>query len=220
MMISLDAIETRVLGCLLEKERTTPDAYPLTFNSLLSACNQKTNRFPVMVLDADALGEACRSLASKGLVMARGGAGSRVTKYAHRIPQMLNLEQPQQALLGLLFVRGAQTLNELKTRSVRLCDFSDADDVELTLEMMMDGDAPLVAKLPKETGQREARYIHTYLPKEEQLSQRTTTDAKLGAKPTDPVIVKSASAERLDELETMVMALQQQVQALQDQLQA
>lgn len=217
MTISLNAIEARILGCLMEKERTTPDYYPLTFNAVVTACNQKSNRYPVMNLDNTTVEEACSSLASKGLLIARGGAGSRVTKFAHRIPQMLQLDTQQQALLGILLVRGAQTVGELKTRSARLAEFECTEEVELILETMMSDDIALIEKLEREPGKRECRYIHTLLPAELQQAQSSTT-SNSNETNREPVEIKSVSLERIDQLEHLVLALQKQVQEMQQQL--
>jgi uncharacterized protein YceH (UPF0502 family) len=156
MGLTLDAEEIRILGSLLEKEITTPEYYPLSLNGLLNACNQKSNRDPVLHLDEDALERALYTLRDKGLLVSITGAGSRVPKYGHRISEKFNLGRRELALLCELMLRGPQTLGELRTRAERMHPFADLAEVESVLERMPE----LVTKLPRRPGEKEARYAH------------------------------------------------------------
>ncbi len=153
---TLSAVEARVLGCLIEKQLTTPEAYPLTLNALVLACNQKTSREPVMNLAAGQVGQALRSLEGRG--MARLVMGSRADRWEHRADKALELVAAQVTLLGLLLLRGPQTLNELLTRSNRMHDFDDTEQVQHHLERLISRE--LACLLPRQSGQREERYMH------------------------------------------------------------
>jgi uncharacterized protein YceH (UPF0502 family) len=154
----LDAIEARILGCLIEKQATTPDAYPLTENAVLVACNQKTNREPVLELTVGEVGHALREMTGKGLVRIVDGA--RALRYDHRFAQALSVTTRQQALLAVLLLRGPQTLAELQARSERLAPPCDLDEVRSTLERLMQRTPALVVNLGRAAGQREDRYMH------------------------------------------------------------
>lgn len=160
MELQLDAIEARVLGSLLEKDITTPDYYPLTLNALLAACNQKSNREPVMELDEDSLRAALNRLEQKGLAgMAR--AEGRVARFEHRLGEALNLGRRETALLCTLLLRGAQTPGELRGRSERMHRMEDVDEVLLVLRRLIEHDPPLARLLPRQPGTKEARYATT-----------------------------------------------------------
>lgn len=160
---SLTFEEVRVLGCLVEKEATTPDAYPLTLNSLLLACNQKTNRNPVVDYDESILADAIEGLRQKQLALRVDGAGSRVPKFRHSIDDQIGLGRAGKALLGVLLLRGPQTLGELRLRSERMFAFATPADVEKELvELSEDVDRPLWLKLPQAAGQKEERYAHLF----------------------------------------------------------
>jgi len=152
------AAEARVLGCLIEKGATTPDAYPLTVNAAHVAANQKTAREPVLTLDPGDIHHALRQLEAMGL--AKQVFSSRAERYEHRTGALLSLPQPQVALLGLLLLRGAQTVNELLARSERLAKFTDADDVRHHLERLIQRQPALVVQIPRGPAQREDRYVH------------------------------------------------------------
>jgi uncharacterized protein YceH (UPF0502 family) len=154
----LSQVELRVLGCLLEKQRTTPDQYPLSLNSLRLACNQATNREPVMALGEDDVRDAVHSLSAAGWVRLASGAGSRAAKYRQLFDESLDLQQPESALLAMLFLRGPQTVNELRTRTSRSHPFADNAEVSATLASL--AETEFVRELPRETGQREARWMH------------------------------------------------------------
>jgi uncharacterized protein YceH (UPF0502 family) len=156
MELILHPLEVRVLGSLLEKEITTPEYYPLSLNALLAACNQKSNRDPVLQLDETTAQEALISLRDKGLLLTISGAGSRVPKYGHRISEKLNLGRRELAILCELMLRGPQTLGELRTRAERMHRFDDLAEVESVLDNMPE----LVIKLSRRPGEKEVRYAH------------------------------------------------------------
>jgi uncharacterized protein YceH (UPF0502 family) len=151
----LDPTEVRVLGALMEKEATTPEYYPLSLNALVNACNQKTNREPVTDYDDDTVADALASLREKHFALTITG-GSRVNKYQQRISETLNLGRRESAVLCVLFLRGPQTLGEIKDRSERMFSFADLAETEAVLEKL----DKLVKKLPRLPGQKEARYVH------------------------------------------------------------
>jgi uncharacterized protein len=200
---SLSAAELRVLGCLIEKEATTPDAYPLTVNAAQVAANQKTAREPVMALEQGEVNHALRQLETKGL--AKQVFSSRAERYEHRATGFFNLPKQQVALLGLLLLRGAQTVHELLARSERLCKFADADDVRHHLERLCQRQPALAVRIPRGPGQREDRYLHL-------LGGPVDVAAYAAA--------AAASAPPATGLEARVTALEEQVAQLQSQLQA
>lgn len=152
----LHPVEIRVLGSLLEKEVTTPEYYPLSLNALINACNQKSNRDPVMQFDQDTVEQALESLRDKGLLLTVSGAGSRVPKYGHRISEKLNLGRRELAILCELMLRGPQTLGELRTHSERMHSFDDLSEVEAVIERLPE----LIVKLTRRPGEKEVRYAH------------------------------------------------------------
>ncbi|OHX13572.1 hypothetical protein BI347_08620 [Chromobacterium sphagni] len=156
----LDPIEVRVLGALVEKQALTPDAYPMTLNGLSSACNQLTSREPVMQLSDADISAALDALIAKRLVGERLPAGSRVAKYEHRLSYEWNIDGARQAALALLMLRGPQTGAEIRTRSGRIYGFSGVDEVETALAALADKYPPLVQKLERQPGEREARWCH------------------------------------------------------------
>ncbi len=156
----LDSTQARILGCLIEKHATTPDIYPLTLNAVVAACNQKSNREPVMDLEPGAVGHALRQLEGRGLVS--GSLSARTSRYAHRFDQGYGVTPRQRALLSLLMLRGPQTLNELFTRSERLTDFPDMEEVATVLERLANRSPALVVRLERNPGQREDRYMHLF----------------------------------------------------------
>ncbi|MCK6263869.1 YceH family protein [Vibrio sp. ZSDE26] len=167
MTIELSPIEARIIGCLIEKEVTTPDYYPLTLNSLTTACNQKSNREPVMALtDAD-VQDALTGLISKRLVSDESAFNSRTRKYSHRFCNTefgdLKFSEQERGIVCCMLLRGAQTPGEIRTRTNRLCQFTDVREVEAILEAMSHREAgALVVKLPREAGKRESRYQHLF----------------------------------------------------------
>ena len=158
----LTTTEIRVLGCLIEKEMTTPDYYPLTLNGLTTACNQKSNRNPELNLDETDVIKALDKLRFKGMAMQASGEGSRVPKYRHTLAEKMYFEPEQLAILCELFVRGPQTLGELRNRCERMHPFADTTAVENLLAELNDSGEPLVVKLPRQPGQKEQRYAHLF----------------------------------------------------------
>src|SRR6202051_696812 len=159
MDILLNEVEARVLGSLIEKELTTPAYYPLSLNALVNACNQKSNRDPVMTLQEDAVRQALRSLSEQALVRSAGG-DSRVAKYEHRINELYNFHRHEIAVLCVLLLRGPQTPGELRTRAERMYAFEDLESVHAALNLLARREPPVVKVLPREPGTKESRYMH------------------------------------------------------------
>ncbi len=181
--LRLTATEARVLGCLIEKEATTPDQYPLTENALTLACNQKTSRDPVMDLSSGDVGHALRQMESRQLV--RSQHASRAQRWEHRFTPAYNVTVQQQAALSVLMLRGAQTLNEILTRCERLARFADVDEVQHALERLAQREPTLVVQLPRAPGQREERWAHLLcgpvdIEALQMASQRQTSSSRAG----------------------------------------
>jgi uncharacterized protein YceH (UPF0502 family) len=157
-LVQLTALEARVLGCLIEKAATTPEVYPLTLNAAHLACNQKTNRDPIMHAEVGAVGQTLRTLEDKRLV--RVVHGARALRYEHTIDAALNLTTRPRSVIGLLLLRGPQTLAELFTRSERLADFANIEMLGDTLDRLISRDPTLVVRIGRASGQREDRYMH------------------------------------------------------------
>jgi uncharacterized protein YceH (UPF0502 family) len=161
METMLSEIETRVLGSLIEKQVTTPEYYPLTLNALTLACNQKNNRNPVTSYSENQVADALESLREKNLAYVFYGSTSRVPKYKHVMPEVMHLSHPEMALMCVLMLRGAQTLGELRGNGSRLYEFSSLEEVEETLNKLITRDPdPLVARLPRQPGQKDGRFAH------------------------------------------------------------
>jgi uncharacterized protein YceH (UPF0502 family) len=156
----LSDIEARVLGALVEKDVTTPDYYPLSLNALVNACNQKSNRDPVMNLDEESVRQAIRGLEKHALAGPADSFDGRVTKYEHRLQEAYNFDRRETAILCGLLLRGPQTPGELRSRSERMHSFDDLSEVESTLQRLMKREPPLVKILPRQPGTKEARYAH------------------------------------------------------------
>lgn len=203
----LAANEQRVLGCLLEKETTTPDQYPLSLNALTNACNQKSNREPVLNLSEAEVQDTLNNLKEKRLISVETGFGSRVMKYRHRFCNTefgeLKLSDQERGITCVLFLRGAQTPGELRTRTNRLCEFTDVSQVESVLnEMSAREDGPFVTKLEREPGKRESRYAHLF-------GGDVTDNAAIGSDSMEPVGVERAvDLDRVSELESRIELLE------------
>jgi uncharacterized protein YceH (UPF0502 family) len=212
MDVVLSPVEARVLGSLIEKELTTPDYYPLTLNALTAACNQKSNRDPVMALDQKEVVTALDNLREKHLAWHVTAAGSRVPKYKHDISNMVTLSPQELAVLCGLLLRGPQTVGELRTRSARLHDFSGLEEVETALADLADReDGPYVARLPRQPGRREARYAHLLCGEVE------TAEADV-APPAEPARrAVQAENERLAALEEQVSSIRTELDGLKEQ---
>ncbi len=184
MNILLNGIECRVLGALIEKEITTPEYYPLSLNALVNACNQKSNRDPVMNLDEAAVRQALHSLDGQSLVRSVSASDSRVTKYEHRLQEAFNFYRHEVAILCVLLLRGPQTPGELRTRAERMHPFEDLSAVQSSLNHLMKREPPLVKLLPRQPGTKESRYAHLlsgdvefFEPKSEVEASATTSSA-------------------------------------------
>ena len=198
----LEAEEARVLGCLIEKESATPESYPLTQNATVTAANQKTSRHPVMKLDPGRVGQALRKLEQRGLV--KSDFGARATRYAHKANSVLELTPAQRAIIGLLLLRGPQTVSELYTRAERLHNFDDLEDVRYNLERLAGRDAPMVVNLGRAPGQREDRYMHRLSGEvDADLLLQSFSSASAGGSSGNPALV-----ERLEALEARVAELE------------
>ena len=160
MLDQLTEVEARVVGSLVEKQLTTPEYYPLTLNALAAACNQKSNRDPVMSLDETAIMTAVDALRDKNLVYLYYGTGSRTVKYKHMLPSVYGLDDAGVAIVAVLLLRGPQTIGELRERTSRLHEFSSLGEVQETLDALSRRDDPVVAKLERQAGQKESRYAH------------------------------------------------------------
>jgi len=201
----LNSTEIRILGALIEKQATHPDTYPLTLNALVLACNQKTSREPVMNLSPGQVGQSLRALEGRGFT--RLVMGSRADRWEHRVDKVLELVPAQVVVMGLLFLRGPQTLNELLTRSACMHDFEDTDQVQHLLERLIARDLALL--LPRQSGQREDRYMHA-------LGDSDDMDAILAARqqPSERGSASGLSVERFEALEARVAALEARLAAL------
>lgn len=210
----LDVVEARVLGCLIEKEATTPDVYPLSLNSLVNACNQKNNRFPVMELGEREVEGALDRLREKRLVTAFSGANARAIKYRHRFSDRFPVEPLAQAMLAELLLRGPQTTAGLRGNCERLTAVPDLAGCETLLAHLTEGAEPLTRKLPRQTGQKEARWAQllTGEPSAEDAASVAGTEAT-----REPL--KVAVAMTLPpEVETRLAALESEVTALKAEL--
>ncbi len=207
MNILLNEVEARVLGALVEKESTTPDYYPLSLNALVNACNQKSNRHPVMNLDEGAVRDALESLNRKGLAGAASGADSRVTKYEHRLQEAFNFSRPEIAVLCVLLLRGPQTPGELRGRTERLHRFSELEEVHSALQHLMKREPPLAKVLPRQPGTKEARSAHLLSGDIETWEPETSSEADTG----------SADSERIARLENEIASLQKEIADLKQQ---
>jgi uncharacterized protein YceH (UPF0502 family) len=190
-----DAVEIRVLGCLIEKQRTTPDQYPLSLNALRLACNQTTNRDPVVDYDERTIKAALERMSIRGWTRFASGAGSRALKYRHLLDDALGLSDAEIALLAVLMLRGPQTLGELKGRSERMHHFGSLQDVEATLDALAQRE--LAARTPRRPGQKEDRYA--LLGGGEEAPHETAPTAQAPAAAEDDRL--SALERRVDELE-------------------
>ena len=200
----LSPIDARILASLFEKEATTPDAYPLTLNAIVLACNQKTAREPVMELEPGEVGNALRRLETRGWVKSQHTA--RAERYAHRLEAVLSLTRPQTALLALLMLRGPQTAYELMSRSERLARFESVEDVQYALERLSQRSPALVVALPRQSGQRGERFAHL-LCGEPDVSVGSPAEAGTGT-------ASSPLSERVAELEQRVAELEARLIAL------
>jgi uncharacterized protein YceH (UPF0502 family) len=210
--MDLNRAELRVLGCLLEKQRTTPDAYPLSLNALRQACNQSTNRDPVVDYDEATIRDALQRLGRRGYTRLASGAGSRAVKYRHLLAEALPLDDAEHAVMTVLMLRGPQTPGELKQRGERIHQFADLAEVDATLERLTRRE--LVARLSRRPGQKEERYVQL-------LGGHPEEDGALPAGAPNPTAATPAQGtppDMLAALEQRVAELESQVAALREAL--
>jgi uncharacterized protein len=203
--VDADAVELRVLGCLIEKQRTTPEAYPLSLNSLHLACNQSTNREPVVDYDEPTIRAALDRLAQKGWTRLASGPGSRAAKFRHLFDEALGVSDDEIAVLCVLMLRGPQTPGELKQRTPRLHNFGSIDGIERVLDHLIGRE--LVARLPRRAGQKEQRYGHLL------GDESAEAEAEAEAAPAQAV-----EFDRLTQVERELRELRDAVAALREEL--
>ncbi|MDQ1396303.1 MAG: uncharacterized protein QOG64_1562 [Acidimicrobiaceae bacterium] len=201
--MDLSATEARVIGCLIEKQATTPQYYPLTMNALVTACNQTSNRNPIVTYDETTVEDALTTLREQGLTRIVHSVHNRATKYRHVLDEQLAVDQRALAVLAVLLLRGPQTVGELRTRTERLADFESLGEVEATLEELARRDPPLLVRLERQPGQKEARYAHL-------LSGEVAADAFTAADGAE----RTGRGDRIAALEDEVAALRDEVARL------
>jgi uncharacterized protein YceH (UPF0502 family) len=206
----LTAAEARVLGALMEKQRATPDQYPLTLNALVNACNQKSSRHPVMRMEPGEVGHTVNALRDRGLIHA--SFSGRTERYDHKLAGTFMLDRRQQALLCVLMLRGPQTPGELRTNSARLADFNDLGAVQTALTEMEQHNPPLVRELPRQAGMREQRFAHL-LCGEPKIEQQAPDAASARSSKSS-----SALEARVEQLESEVSALRDEIAAMRQAL--
>jgi hypothetical protein len=207
----LGAEELRVIGSLIEKELTTPQQYPLTLNALVLACNQTSNRNPVVTYDERTVENTVLGLKDKGLTrIVHPSHGRSVTRYRQVLHEALYLESEQLAVLGVMMLRGPQTLNELKTRTDRAADFADLDAVQSTLDALAGREEPLVVRIPRQTGQREDRYAH--------LLGGEVDVTEIAAAAPAPAAPRSSRSDEMADLREEVEALRRDLDDLRREL--
>jgi uncharacterized protein len=210
--IVLNEVESRVLGALLEKEITTPEYYPLSLNALLNACNQKSNRHPVMNLDESSVRSAMNALHDNLLARSVGAADSRVTKYEHRLQEAFNFDRREAAIFCELLLRGAQTPGELRSRAERMHHFDDLSEVQSALQRLMSREPPLVKVLARQPGTKESRYI-----------QLLSEEAALAGSPAmqeAPAAHVRGTTDKFSQLESEVAELRNDIAELKQQFAA
>lgn len=201
----LNETEARVVGALVEKQLTTPEYYPLTLNALVNACNQKNNREPVVSYDERIVTEVLERLRDRNIVYVFYGSTSRVPKYKHMLPTIYELEPAEVAVICVMLLRGPQTLGELRTRTERLHDFGGLGEIQETLDGLMRREDPLVMKLDRLAGQKEARFGHL-------ISGPIDVEALAASRPAAQT--RSGGSERIFELEEEVKTLREEVETL------
>ena len=210
MEFKLTETEVRVLGSLIEKDIPTPEYYPLSLNALVNACNQKTNRDPVMQLDEAAVREALDGLQEQRMAGPARGADSRVTKYEQRLQEVFNFTRAEIAVLCVLLLRGPQTPGELRGRTERLHRFETLEDVQSALQKLMQREPPLAKVLPRQPGTKESRYAH--------LLAGDVVEVETAVQAGASVVSNPADAERITQLQDEVVELRREVAEVKDQL--
>ena len=213
MSTQLTETEVRVLGALVEKEITTPEYYPLSLNALVNACNQKSNREPIINLDEESVRKALRSLTDQYMVRSASG-DSRVAKYEHRLNELYNFHRHEIAVLCVLMLRGPQTPGELRTRSERMYAFEDLDAVHSALNLLMRREPPLVNVLPRQPGTKESRFMHL-------LSGDVAPAAIADAEQVSAgELAVSGQTVRITQLEAEVSEIRRELETLREQFAA
>jgi len=207
MLEQLTDVEARVLGSLVEKQLTTPEYYPLTLNALTAACNQKSNREPVVSYDDTTITGAVDTLRDKNLVYLFYGSNSRAVKYKHMLPSVYDLDPAGVAIVAVLLLRGPQTLGELRERTGRLHEFSGMGEVQETLDGLVRRDDPLIVKLERQPGQKEARYAHLLCGA---VVQQTPAVRENGA------MAATGKNERIENLEAQIETLRNEFASLRE----
>ena len=215
-MMDLDAVEVRILGSLVEKQRTTPDTYPLSLNSLRLACNQTTNRDPVMQLDETTIREALHRLSKRRFSRLASGHTSRAYKFRHLLDEALGLADEDLAVLGVLLLRGAQTPGELKQRTERMQGFTSLEAVQEVLDRLVERE--LVLRLARRPGQKEERYVHQLSAEAEGAPAVELAPEPLVAAPPRPATLPVRDDGRMDRLEAELAELRGQVAELRAEL--
>ena len=210
MALQFSKNEIRVLGCLVEKESTTPEYYPLSLNALLNACNQKSNRDPILSLEETAVRNALRSLTEQALVRS-ASSDSRVAKYEHRLNELYNFHRHEIAVLCVLFLRGPQTPGELRTRTERMYAFEDLEAVHSALNLLMRREPPLVKVLPRQPGTKESRYMHLFAGDEAPLERIESMEPNSGSS-----LTQNPTADRISQLEVEVDRLRRELETLRE----
>jgi len=210
MEFKLTENEVRVLGSLIEKDITTPEYYPLSLNALVNACNQKSNRDPVMQLNEDAVRDALEGLQEQRMADPARGADSRVTKYEQRLQEVFNFTRPEIAVLCVLLLRGPQTPGELRGRAERMHYFEALEDVQSALQKLMQREPPLAKLLPRQPGTKESRYAHLFAGDVVEADMPVSAAAAAERNPAD--------AERIARLEEEVAELRRELGEVKDQL--
>ena len=205
----LNEMEARIVGALVEKQLTTPEYYPLTLNALVNACNQKSNREPVVSYDEQMVTNSLEDLRDRNLVYVFYGSTSRVPKYKHMLPSVYELEPSETAIIDVMLLRGPQTLGELRTRTERLYNFGGLGEIQETLDGLIRRDEPLVIKLPVQPGQKEARFAHL-------LSGEIDIEALAAAAQTARSTRGGADNERVEKLEEEVATLKAEFETLRE----
>jgi uncharacterized protein YceH (UPF0502 family) len=225
--IVFNEVEARVLGALLEKEITTPDYYPLSLNALVNACNQKSNRDPVMNLDEDSVRMALRTLHDNSLARSVSAADSRVTKYEHRLQEAFNFDRREAAVFCELLLRGPQTPGELRTRAERMHPFDDLSEAQSALQRLMHRDPPLVKILPRQPGTKESRYIHLLSADTTSVTSTPRREApaapdreKVPAEKSEREKLESAKSDEVSRLSSEVAQLHSDIADLKQQFAA
>jgi uncharacterized protein YceH (UPF0502 family) len=218
----LNEVEARVVGSLIEKQVTTPEYYPLTLNALVNACNQLSNRDPVVAFDEKTVARALESLREKNLAYVFYGSDSRVPKYKHVMTEIFHLTPSELAVMCVLMLRGPQTTGEIRSRTSRLYEFADLSEVEATLEKLIERDDPaMVAKLPRMAGQKEARYAHLLAGEVAAAAAVPATETQRAAPRTEAAVLEvRAENEKVSRLEAEVETLRREVAYLREQFES